>query len=51
VNSSRPEIRDLLRAAVAPFERPSLALGTYQIATSIGLYVATLAATYRSRGI
>ena len=51
MNSSRPEIRDLLRAAVAPFERPSLALGAYQIATSIGLYVATLAAMYWSLGI
>ena len=37
-----------LRAAVAPFETPSLSLGLYQIATSIGLYLATLALMYWS---
>jgi omega-6 fatty acid desaturase (delta-12 desaturase) len=40
-----------LRAAVAPFESPSLALAAWQIATSIGLYLATLAAMYATLGI
>lgn len=40
-----------LRAAVAPFESPSLALGLYQIATSLGLYVTTVAIMYWSLGI
>jgi len=49
--SSPPETRNLLRAAVAPFETPSLALGAYQIATSLGLYVVSLALMYWSLGI
>ena len=40
-----------LRAAVAPFESPSLALAAWQIATSIGLYLVTLAAMYASLSI
>lgn len=43
-----PPSRNALRAAVAPFEKPSLPLGIWQIATSIGLYAATLAAMYWS---
>ncbi len=37
-----------LREAVAPFEKPSLAMGAFQIATSIGLYLGLLAAMYWS---
>jgi acyl-lipid omega-6 desaturase (Delta-12 desaturase) len=37
-----------LRAAVSPFETPSLWLGLYQIVTSIGLYVGLLALMYWS---
>ncbi|MGD0191850.1 MAG: fatty acid desaturase [Rhizomicrobium sp.] len=36
------------RAAVAPFERPSLARASYQIVTSACLYIATLALMYWS---
>ncbi len=37
-----------LRAAVAPFEAPSMALGLYQIATSLGLYLVTVGLMYWS---
>jgi len=37
-----------LRAAVAPFEQPSLARGLVQIATSVGLYVVTVGLMYWS---
>ena len=40
-----------LRAAVAPFETPSLRLGVWQLFTSIGLYAATLAAMYWSLSV
>jgi omega-6 fatty acid desaturase (delta-12 desaturase) len=40
--------RKALREAVAPYEKPSLALGAWQIATSIGLYLGVLAAMYWS---
>jgi len=43
--------RTELRAAVAPFESPSLALGAWQIVTSLGLYVLTVAVMYWSLGI
>ncbi len=37
-----------MRVAVVPFENPSLALGVLQLGTSIGLYLATIAAMYWS---
>jgi omega-6 fatty acid desaturase (delta-12 desaturase) len=40
-----------LRAAVAPYETPSLVLGTLQIFTSIGLYIGVVALMYGSLGI
>ena len=43
--------RSELRAAVAPFEKPSLALGAWQIATSLGLYVTGVVAMYWSLGV
>ena len=43
--------RTELRAAIAPFEAPSWSLGLYQIATSIGLYLAVVAAMYWSLGV
>ncbi len=43
--------RAALRAAVAPFEVPSLARGLVQIVTSIGFYVATVALMYWSLNI
>ena len=45
------ESRAQLRAAVAPFESPSLVLAAWQIVTSIGLYLVTLAAMYASLGV
>ncbi len=45
------ENRAALRAAVAPFETPSLARGAWQLATSLGLYVATVVAMYWSLSI
>ena len=41
-----PDTNSKLRAAVAPFETPSLALAVWQLATSIGLFVLTVAAMY-----
>ena len=41
-------LRSELRAAVAPFEAPDLLSGIGQIATSLGLYLATVAAMYWS---
>ena len=46
-----PENKNELRAAVAPFETPSLRLGAWQLATSIGLYFVTLGAMYWSLGV
>ncbi len=40
-----------LRAAVAPFEAPSLTRGLVQIGTSIGFYLGTVALMYWSLGI
>ena len=45
------ETRTTLRNAVVPFEKPSLGLGLLQLVTSIGLYLATIAAMYWSLGI
>ncbi len=45
------ESRAELRAAIAPFEVPSLARGFWQLITSIGLYIAVLALMYWSLGI
>jgi omega-6 fatty acid desaturase (delta-12 desaturase) len=42
------EARAALRAAVEPFERPSAACAVWQLSTSAGLYVATLALMYWS---
>ena len=42
------EARATLRAAVAPFEQPSLALGLTQLFTSAGLYLSAVAAMYWS---
>lgn len=39
-------MRTALRVAVVPFENPSLGLGILQLVTSIGLYLATIAAMY-----
>jgi acyl-lipid omega-6 desaturase (Delta-12 desaturase) len=47
----RDSKRSELRAAVAPFEAPSLQLAFYQIATSIGLYVGIVALMYWSLSI
>ncbi len=41
----------VLRAAVAPFEKPSLALGAYQIVTAFSLYIAMLVLMYWSLGV
>ena len=41
-------MRTALRVAVVPFENPSLKLGVLQLVTSIGLYLATIAAMYWS---
>lgn len=43
-----PNTRTALRVAVVPFENPSLELGVLQLVTSIGLYLATIAAMYWS---
>jgi omega-6 fatty acid desaturase (delta-12 desaturase) len=43
--------RTQVREAVEPFEAPNLARGLTQIATSIGLYVATVAAMYWTFGV
>lgn len=40
-----------LRAAVAPFESPSLGHGLYQLGTSLGLYLATVGSMYRSLSV
>jgi omega-6 fatty acid desaturase (delta-12 desaturase) len=45
------EAKAQLRAAIAPFETPSTWHGVLQLATSIGLYIATLALMYWSLGI
>ena len=45
------ENRTALRAAVAPFETPSAGLAAWQIATSLGLYVATVVAMYWSLSV
>lgn len=37
-----------LRAAVAPFESPKLAMSVFQFASSLGLYIVTCALMYRS---
>jgi acyl-lipid omega-6 desaturase (Delta-12 desaturase) len=42
------DARATLRAAVAPFEKPSLALGIVQLFTSAGLYLAAVALMYWS---
>lgn len=43
--------RAALRAAVAPFEAPSLARGLIQIGTSIGFYLAAVGLMYWSLGV
>ncbi|HEY8696252.1 MAG TPA: fatty acid desaturase [Rhizomicrobium sp.] len=48
---TEPATRAALRAAVAPFERPGLVLCAWQLATSMGLYLTTLALMYWSLGI
>jgi omega-6 fatty acid desaturase (delta-12 desaturase) len=47
----RDNLRAELRAAVAPFEGPKLLSGIGQIATSLGLYLATLGTMYWLFGV
>src|ERR1700683_1648030 len=44
------ESRTALRAAVEPFERPSVARASWQLFSSLGFYLAALAVMYWSLG-
>lgn len=48
MSNTHQDVRLALRAAVSPFENASIAIGAWQIVTSIGLYLAALAAMYWS---